>query len=77
LNLDNLCFWENVVASAELATHLGFPISHIPLQPFGCDVAWLLERDDSDVLAKHLFLAILSDLDTMRAGLEKERQAGS
>lgn len=66
-----------MVASAELAAHLRFPIGHIPLQSFGRDVAWLLERDDSDVLAKHLFLAVLSDLDAMRAGLEEERQARS
>lgn len=66
-----------MVAGAELAAHLRFPVSHIPLQAFSCDVAWLLERDDSDVLAKHLFLAVLLDLDAMRAGLEEERQAGS
>lgn len=69
LHLDDFGFWENMVAGANSAAHSRFPVGDVPLQTLGCDAARLLERDDPHVLAKHLFLTILFDLDAMSASL--------
>lgn len=69
LHLDDLGFRKNMVAGANSAAHSRFPVGDIPLQSLGCDAARLLERDDPDVLAKHLLLTILFDLDAMSASL--------
>jgi hypothetical protein len=39
------------------------------------DVGGLLEGDDANVLAKGVLLAVLADLDVVRAGLEQEGEA--
>jgi hypothetical protein len=71
----NLRIGQNVIASAQLAANLGMPVLDVPLESLCCNVGGFLERDNTNVLAKGVFLAILADLDVMRAGFKQKGQA--
>lgn len=74
-DLHDLHIGQDVVARAEASANLGVPVGHVPLEAMRRDVGGLLERDDANVLAKGVLLAVLADLDVVRAGLEKEGEA--
>lgn len=77
LDLHDLGVGQDVVAGAELAANLSLPVGDVPLETTRGDDAGFLERDDADVLAKDVLLAVLADLDVVHAGLEEECQAGA
>lgn len=76
-DLHDLHVGQDVVARAEASANLGVPVGHVPLEAVRRDVGGPPEGDDADVLAKDVLLAVLADLDVMRAGLEQEGEAGA